>query len=75
MCPYRNLVLIGSTDCRLSVWDYETIKLHYIMQFNSTITAIKIMADRPSIIICTLDGLIHIYSFERDGPKTKFYKK
>ena len=33
------------------------------------------MADRPSVIICTIDGLIHLYAFERDGPKTRFYKK
>lgn len=31
MCPFRNLVLIGSIDCKVSIWDYETIKLHYIV--------------------------------------------
>ena len=75
MCPYRNLVLIASTDCKVSVWDYENIKLHYIVSFNSMITALKIIPDRPSVLICTIDGLVHFYCFERDGQKTKFYKK
>lgn len=72
ICPYANLLLVGSSsDKKLSIWNYDSLKLAYVVNFNSAITSFIICADKGMLTVSTLDGMLFTFGYKRKDLKLK----
>lgn len=72
ICPYANLLLIGSsTDDKLVIWNYDNLKLAYVLTFDTNITSFLILPDKHMFVVATLDGNIHAFTYARKDAKLK----
>ena len=62
ICPYANLVLITSTsDKKLTIWNYDSLKLAYVVTFTSAVTSFIIAADKNIMIVTTVNGDMYVF--------------
>ena len=66
LCPFANLLLVSSSsDNSLTIWNYDSIKLAYIIDFEAPICAAKIFPDKDIIMVSTTDGKVSVFKYVR----------
>ena len=70
LCPFANLLLVSSSaDNSLTIWNYDSIKLAYILDFEAPICTAKIIPDKEIILVSTTDGKVSVFRYIRKESK------